>query len=209
MKNTLSIAVVALAGIAALGCNNKSRNKATFPSTQLAVVTDTLPVATNGVGYSAQLTATGVVSSTSWSLASGSLPPGLAINSDGSITGIPMVNPGAQFPLRVRVTEGGNFAEKDLILYAAKMISITTSTLPAGTVGQSYQGTLAAVGGTQPHTWSVTTGALPPGLSVATNGIITGTPTQAGLSQFTVQVVDTISPAGQVTATRQISLTIQ
>lgn len=207
MKHTLW--VVILVGVVCAGCNNKSRNKAVFPPTQLAVTTDSLPVATNGVGYSVQLVATGVVSSASWSLVSGSLPPGLSFSSGGAISGIPMVNPNAQFPLRVRVTDGAASAEKDLTLFCTKTISVTTTTMPGGTTGQSYQGVIAAAGGTQPYAWSIVSGSLPPGISLATNGVVSGTPTQAGNFQFTAQVVDTVSPAGQVTATGPISLTIQ
>ena len=62
---------------------------------------------------------------------------------------------------------------------------ITTTTLPNGIVGTAYNQTLAA-DGTTPITWSVTSGSLPAGLSLNGN-TITGTPTAASTSTFTVK----------------------
>lgn len=70
-------------------------------------------------------------------------------------------------------------------------LQITASSLPNGGVGVAYNTTLAAMGGTAPYTWSVSTGTLPAGLSLnATTGAITGNPAAAGDSTFTVQVQD-------------------
>src|SRR5208283_5398768 len=68
---------------------------------------------------------------------------------------------------------------------------VVTTSLPAGTAGTSYSATLAATGGTSPYRWSISSGSLPAGLSLNANtGAITGTPTVAGTSNFTVQVTD-------------------
>jgi len=84
--------------------------------------------------------------------------------------------------------------------------SITTSSLPSGTVGTAYSQTLAATGGTTPRSWSVTAGSLPAGLSLSSGGTISGTPTgsstSAVTSNFTVQV------SGGGTATKGLSITI-
>lgn len=66
-----------------------------------------------------------------------------------------------------------------------------TGVLPPGTVGTAYSSTLTAAGGTGTLKLSISSGALPAGLSFNTStGAITGTPTTAGTSNFTVQVVD-------------------
>ena len=70
---------------------------------------------------------------------------------------------------------------------------ITTSSLPAGTVGVAYSQALGASGGTPPYTWSVASGSLPAGLSLAAGGTISGTPGTAGSSSFTVRVTDSAS----------------
>jgi hypothetical protein len=86
-------------------------------------------------------------------------------------------------------------------------LSVTTTSLPGGTVGTAYTATLQATGGTLPYSWSVTSGALPAGLSLnAATGAITGTPTTAATANFTVQVQDSASPAA--TATKALSIAV-
>jgi len=68
---------------------------------------------------------------------------------------------------------------------------IMTTQLPPGTLETPYQATLMARGGTPPYTWSITSGSLPAGLSLnSISGVISGTPTMVGASNFTVQVTD-------------------
>jgi hypothetical protein len=66
----------------------------------------------------------------------------------------------------------------------------TTSPLPAGAVGSSYNQTLAASGGTPSYSWSISSGALPTGLSLSVAGVISGTPTATGTASFSVLVTD-------------------
>ena len=68
-------------------------------------------------------------------------------------------------------------------------LRITTSSLPTGTVGQSYSSSLTAQGGLTPYTWSLTTGVLAP-LTLSPQGVISGTPLNAGTLSFTVEVKD-------------------
>ena len=78
-----------------------------------------------------------------------------------------------------------------LTVTPASTVTITTTSLPNGTVQTAYSATLQATGGTSPYTWSVTSGSLPAGLNLASaSGTISGTPTTAGTSSFTIQVAD-------------------
>lgn len=79
-----------------------------------------------------------------------------------------------------------------LIAPGSCTLIVTTATLPQGTMGVPYSATLAATCGTPPYTWAVS-GSLPLGLGLTpSTGVISGTPTTAGTSTFTVQACDTV-----------------
>jgi phosphatidylinositol-3-phosphatase len=87
----------------------------------------------------------------------------------------------------------------------APLLTITTTSLPGGTVQSPYSVTLRAVGGQTPYTWALISGQLPAGLVLSgTAGTISGTPTSAQNSSFTVGVHDATGNA----ATWAASITI-
>jgi arabinan endo-1,5-alpha-L-arabinosidase len=70
-------------------------------------------------------------------------------------------------------------------------LAVTAASLPNGTVSESYTATLTATGGTgSGYGWTVSTGTLPGGLTLASGGVLAGTPSAAGTFNFTVQVAD-------------------
>ncbi|HKV25419.1 MAG TPA: DUF4082 domain-containing protein, partial [Candidatus Acidoferrum sp.] len=73
---------------------------------------------------------------------------------------------------------------------AGNPVSVSTTALPNGTVSVAYTQALSATGGTSPYSWSLASGSLPSGLSLASSGTISGTPTTAANSSFSVQVRD-------------------
>ncbi len=76
---------------------------------------------------------------------------------------------------------------------------------PLGEVGVVYSDQLTVTGGTAPFVWSISVGALPPGLTLnPATGLLSGTPTTAGTFPFTVRVVDS---SGQ-SATQAVTLLI-
>jgi len=77
-------------------------------------------------------------------------------------------------------------------------LNIAQFALSAGVPGIAYKQLLIASGGTTPYTWSISMGSLPPGLSLTTDGIISGTPTTIGSYDFTVKVVDSQTPTQAV-----------
>jgi hypothetical protein len=90
--------------------------------------------------------------------------------------------------------------------------SITTTSLPGGTVGTAYSGgSIAATGGTSPLSYSVSAGSLPAGLSLnSSSGAITGTPSGPASTtpvSFTVKVTDSSAAAAQ-SATKALSITV-
>jgi hypothetical protein len=77
-------------------------------------------------------------------------------------------------------------------LAAEVLIQISPANLPNGTNGVAYSTTtLTATGGQSPYTWSLVSGsALPPGLSLSSGGVISGTPTASGTYVVSIQVTD-------------------
>lgn len=78
------------------------------------------------------------------------------------------------------------------LVVKAQPITITTVSVPNGVVGTTYSQSLAATGGSGGFTWSVTAGSLPSGLTLASSGTISGTPTATGTFNFTAQVKDSV-----------------
>jgi subtilisin family serine protease len=173
-----------------------------------SVTTTSLPDATNSKAYSQTLGATDGAPPYTWSLGSGSLPPGLALDpSTGEIAGTPAATPGS-FSFTVRVTDSfGQSATRALSLVVADPLVVTTTSLVAGKVGKFYTQTLTATGGMSPYAWSLSSGSLPAGLSLnAATGVISGSPTVAGTYPFTVRATDTgNSPR---TATQSLSIAV-
>ena len=103
---------------------------------------------------------------------------------------------------------GSQSASAMLTVQAVPPLSITSSSLPNGQIGTAYSTTLAATGGIAPYSWSVTSGALPAGLSLnASSGAITGTPTAAGSNMaLTFQVADSEKSAQSKTSTLSLSI---
>ena len=87
------------------------------------------------------------------------------------------------------------------------VVAITTATTPGGMVGLAYQTSIAATGGLAPYTFSVSAGSLPTGLTVAAStGIISGVPTAAGPSSFTIRVADAENPTVSTTQAYTIAI---
>ena len=81
---------------------------------------------------------------------------------------------------------------------------ITTTALPGGMVGSPYSAALAATTPSPPLTWSVSGSGLPPGLTLAPDGTISGTPTAPGTFGFTATATDSTNE----TVTRPLTITI-
>jgi hypothetical protein len=102
----------------------------------------------------------------------------------------------------------GTVSGSTLLTIQPAPLTMTTTSLPGGTVSNAYSATLAASGGTTPYAWSITSGSLPGGLTLnATNGLISGVPTNTGASSFTVKVSDASNPVQNATNALSLSIT--
>jgi alpha-tubulin suppressor-like RCC1 family protein len=84
------------------------------------------------------------------------------------------------------------------------ILGMAPAGLPDAAVGAAYSQALSATGGTGPYTFSVDDNALPPGMELLGEGVLSGTPTELGTYDFTVQVVD----ANDMVATHQYTLVV-
>ncbi|MBI2944985.1 MAG: SUMF1/EgtB/PvdO family nonheme iron enzyme, partial [Candidatus Wallbacteria bacterium] len=108
---------------------------------------------------------------------------------------------------QVSLSRGGGVAvyatrASQLILGQPAAPTLLGTRLPEGAPGVSYAATLA-VTGTPPFTWSLLSGALPPGLTLTADGSVAGTPTAAGAFVATVRVSN---PGGSVERVYTISI---
>ncbi len=183
-----------------------------FVATPLSVLTASLPNGAIGSPYSQTLQAGGGQSPYTWTVAqgSGSLPAGLSLSGSGSVTGIPTTN--GVFSFTVQVTDfGQRVATKALsIAVAGQGLTITTPTLPDGSINAAYSQTLAASGGTSPYTWAIVSGSLPAGLTLdPKSGTLSGTPSgPPATSTFTVQVTDSTPGPAPLTAQKAFTVNI-
>jgi hypothetical protein len=163
-----------------------------FTITSGPVLTCLAVQSTGAVGVPFNSPAPGVTGGTApftFSVATGTLPTGLTLNtSTGAITGTPTA-PGS-FSIQVKDANGVVGTPTCPVTIALQPVLLTCSTTSTGMVGVPFNSpALMVTGGTPPYTFSVATGTLPPGLTLNTStGAITGTPTAPGT--FTIQVTD-------------------
>lgn len=162
----------------------------------LLITTATLPDGDVGTLYSAQVAATGGTGDFAWSLSGA--PASITIDAaTGVISGTPVLGDEGAYTFTVDVTDNvtGDTDSQDFPVDIILTLYITTASLPDSYVTGTYNETLTAAGGVTPYTWSLS-GTLPSGLSLATaTGVISGTPDTAGDYTFTVEVLDSDTPA--------------
>jgi Galactose oxidase, central domain/Kelch motif len=195
--------------IAALlsGCGGASQPIIITPPPALAITSTAPPSGTVGTSYAGNgfpLTASGGKGPYNWSWTAGTtgssgvfgLPPGLAL-SNATISGTP--TQANTYNILVTVTDSQSPAAQKSVAYAITIAPPTPpapsiNTIPSPNVGAinlPYSFVFTTTGGLSPFTWSET-GALPPGLALATDGTLAGTPTAVGSFPITIVVSDSL-----------------
>jgi hypothetical protein len=161
-------------------------------------------VGTNYPGSLAPLT-TGGLPSYTWALTKGTLPAGLQLDqTTGAIMGTPTTQGTSSFTITVSDSEDpqATFQQSFNLVIGGTLELTTPSPLtPNAAVGQPYSVQLAASGGTAPYFYTFVTnaGSVPPGLTLSSSGLLSGTPTQyttaaGGYNNFFVMVSDSSNP---------------
>lgn len=171
------------------------------------ISTESLAGGVVGIPYSQSLSAIGGVPPYTWSMYGGAgLPFGLTLNSStGLISGTPTIGWGNT--ITAQVTDSGGLVATKVFAWI-KVLGILTTTLPAAEKGTPYRQMVNGGSGEQPYTWSISAGSLPPGLILETYPswycYVSGTPTQTGTFNFSVQIMDNTG----LSYARPLSLTV-
>jgi len=178
---------------------------------QLSISAPASTTGTVGSPYTQALGVSGGTGPYTWSFSDG-FPAGLTLSPSGVVSGTPLPGSNGSYNVTVSVVDAGNPAQTAsstmsiTIGASASPLSILSSTLASGTTGSAYSQTLQATGGTASYAWSLTSGSLPAGVTLSSNGAITGTPSSSGTSTFTATVTDSSSPVQTKSASLSIAI---
>lgn len=160
-------------------------------------LTSVAPDGVKGSSYSTTIQATGGTAPYTWTISSGATSlsaVGLFLDgTTGILSGTPTAVTSSPISFTARATDStGSFADIPLTVnIVGQLAIITSSPLPSVNKGVAYTATLSGTGGLSPYTWTVLSGALPDGLSLASGtGVISGTPTAAGTFTFVASLTD-------------------
>ncbi|MBZ5554703.1 MAG: putative Ig domain-containing protein [Acidobacteriia bacterium] len=158
----------------------------------------TPPTLTTGIGnvyYSQYISGQGGSSPYTFTMINGSLPDGMHFSSGGRLYGTPTQAGNFQFTLQATDSSTPAYTGfQSFSLNISPYISISPTALPGATLLTPYSQTLTASGGTAPYTFAITSGALPPEISLSADGIISGIPTSSGSFNFTITATDSTLP---------------
>jgi hypothetical protein len=99
-----------------------------------AITTASLPNGVQNIAYSAMLSGSGGTTPYSWSIISGALPAGLALNSSsGEISGTPTTTGTSSFSVQLADANGQSTNRFLTITINLNAVTISTTTLPDGT----------------------------------------------------------------------------
>jgi hypothetical protein len=156
-----------------------------------------LPDGQVGAAYYTVLTATGDSPPFTWSVVSGSPPPGVNLASTGVISGTPTIAGTYNFTAMVTDSAAATLSQPFVIDVSQESLNFSTTSLNSAKEGKSYSAVIHVSGGTSPYSFSQSSGDLPAGLTLSSTGYILGTPESgtAGSYSFTVQATDSSSPS--------------
>jgi Putative Ig domain/Bacterial Ig domain len=170
------------------------------------------PANANGtilVGFNEVFTQTGAIGTPVFTVETGSLPAGLTLAANGTLSGTPTVT--GSFPITVKVTDGNSctgISGTYTIVISCQAITVNNPGVSTGTVNAAFSQTFTQTGANGGATFTLNSGTLPAGLTLASNGLLSGTPTQSGTFPITVLVTDGNSCTG-VSATYNLVIGCQ
>ena len=164
------------------------------------------PTGEVGIRFRKSFTATGGSGTYTWSLSSGALPAGVALDATtGTIGGTPRTAGSYQFVVTATDSEG-RVASTTAAMRIVTRLVINTRRLKVAMVTRAYHATLSARGGVQPLKWRVARGKLPRGLVLSPSvGTLSGTPRGAGSFRVAVEARDALGAKSQKTLVLRVT----
>ncbi|MBF0407339.1 MAG: putative Ig domain-containing protein [Candidatus Riflebacteria bacterium] len=144
----------------------------------------------SGVAVTGSFSASGGAAGYKFSLSSGALPTGLTLAQDGTVSGTPSAAGTYKFVVKLEDKDGRSKLSSEYSITVPADLVITSSLASTLQAGLNVTSSFSATGGTAPYVFSLNSGALPTGLTLAQNGSITGAPSTVGTYTFVVKVVD-------------------
>lgn len=171
------------------------------PSQRVLITQSPLPPAAIGVEFCTpdpiRLFATGGSQPYRWSLLDDA-PPGMTLSEAGELCGVPTMVGRFAFVVGVEDASGTvDTSQFVLDVTTDAGVAVSTTLLPDAEIQKAYEVELRALRGTAPFTWATTVGALPPGLTLSTDGRIDGTPSELGAFAFVAEVTDATGAAAR------------
>lgn len=173
--------------------NTGSKAYSLVVSGSLTLNPSSLPTGQLSTSYNAVITASGGVGPYTFTVSAGSLPPGLTLNPNGTLSGTPTSIGTYPFTITATDTNTSDTGSKAYSVVVSGSLTLSPSSLPSVQEGTAYSETITASGGVGPYDFTVSAGSLPPGLTLNLNGALSGTLSTAGTYPFTVTATDTNS----------------
>lgn len=175
----------------------------------LEVLTKELPDGVVNTPYSAVIEAQGGTPPYTFTVAEGSLPPGLTLSEEGKVSGTPTQPGHYNFKAKAEDKAGAvALANISITIHASGLSIASKSPLPDAEDGTPYSFQFKAVGGLEPYGWMILSGKLPKGLTLAYDGLLSGTPSGPGPYEFMVRVVDASDPVQMAKGTFKLNVKV-
>jgi large repetitive protein len=170
------------------------------------IKTTSLPSAVAGSSYTVKLQAGDhPVTAVNWKVTKGTLPAGLTLGADGTISGTPTAAGSSTFTITATSSDSDSIMRTDSKQFTVNVVALTAAaSRTLGEVGVPFSSTLIATGGQTPYAWTAPKG-LPPGLDLGADGVVSGIPTRAGTYTVTIHLAE----AGGAAKDFQVTLVVR
>lgn len=179
-------------------------------SDQLEIISYVVPDGAKDISYNFALEAKGGMPPYNWRLKSGTLPDGLNLNSNGTITGRPTKRQSYSFIVEANDSDSpAQTAEQQYVIEVLDTLVITTKSVPNARISEAYDAVVRAELGKPPYSWSLESGVMPPGvalISTSSSAKLEGSPTKTGTYTFTISTTDSGTPTQ--TISRELSMDV-